>query len=210
MGHPALLRVVEDVTVVIPTIAPRAGRLAVALESVHNQTVQVANTVISEDTEKKGAALNRDKGLAGANTEWVAFLDDDDFFYPQHIEHLIKHARKTGADLVYPWFDVFGGTDPFPQFEGQAWDPANPHQFPVTFLCKTELAWEIGGFSGGWIDENNSDEYGNRAGEDWNFITKFNDAGYKIVHLNERTWGWNHWANPDGSTGNTSGLPTRW
>ncbi len=45
------------------------------------------------------------------NTEWVAFLDDDDYFYPQHLEALANAAQDTGADMVYPWYDVDGGTD---------------------------------------------------------------------------------------------------
>lgn len=199
-----MLRVVVDVTVVIPTIPVRSHYLQRALGSVYAQTVQVANTVVQSDENRLGAAANRDLGLDQVNSEWTAFLDDDDELYPDHVRALLKHAEATGADLVYPWFDVIGGTDPFPFFEGQAWSNDNVHQVPVTFLVKTEAAQVVGGFSGGWADSNSVDEYGNRMGEDLHFIWKMVEAGYKIEHLNQRTWAWHH----HGS--NTSGLPDRW
>lgn len=204
MERLTLLRLVEDISVVIPTIPTRKKLLTRALESVYGQTIQAVDTIITEDTEKKGAAVNRDKGLYQVESEWTAFLDDDDVFYADHLQSLIRHARKTDADLVYPWFDVIGGTDPFPQFEGKPWDNEHPHQFPITFLVKTEAAQKIGGFSGGWIDLDATDDLGNRAGEDWHFIQKFVDGGFKIQHLNQRTWAWYHHAT------NTSGLPSRW
>lgn len=200
-----MLRVVEDVSVVIPTIPPRAEMLQRALRSVYDQTVVVSDIVVQSDLDRRGAAENRDAGLAKATGEWVAFLDDDDEFYPFHVQELLSHARRTHADLVYPWFDVgSGGTDPFPQFEGVPWSNDTPHQIPITFLVKTEVARAVGGFSTGWIDEGETDEFGNRAGEDWNFTMKVVNAGYKIEHLNMRTWMWHHHAS------NTSGLPSRW
>jgi glycosyltransferase involved in cell wall biosynthesis len=197
-----------DVTVVVPTIPPRADKLQRALRSVANQTVRPRDIVVQSDTGRLGAALNRDAGLARSDSTWTAFLDDDDELEPQHIEHLLNHALSTDADLVYPWFTVIGGTDPFPFFEGQPWDNSNVHQVPITFLVKTELAKAVGGFSGGWSDLGASDAYGNRIGEDLHFIHKFVEAGHKIAHLNERTWRWWHWA--DSTGGNTSGLPDRW
>jgi glycosyltransferase involved in cell wall biosynthesis len=193
-----------DVSVVTPAIPPRAHHLEAAKLSVRRQTVEVAEHIIVFDFDKNGAAVCRDQALEKATTEWVAFLDDDDEFYPQHVERLLDTAIETGADLVYPWFNVHGGTDPFPFFEGQPWDNDNIHQVPVTFLVKTQLAKDVGGFNGGWTDLDASDEHGNRMGEDLHFIHKIVAAGGKIVHLNERTWGWHHWA------GNTSGLPSRW
>jgi len=167
--------------------------LARALRSVSAQRRKADAVVVQIDNDKVGAALNRDRGLAQVETEWVAFLDDDDEFYSHHLEFLYDHAIATNADLVYPWFDVgSGGTDPFPQFEGVEWNNDDPHQVPITFLVKTEVAREVEGFSGGWTDSDSTDKDGNRAGEHWNFILKLIQAGRKIVHLNERTWIWHH------------------
>ena len=176
-----------------------------ALRSVAAQRRPADNVVVQMDVDRVGAALNRDRGLAQVTTEWVAFLDDDDELYSHHLQRLLETAEETGADLVYPWFDVgSGGTDPFPMFEGQPWSNEERHQVPITFLVKTEAANEVEGFNGGWEDDGAVDEHGNRAGEDLHFIYKLVDAGKKIVHHNERTWLWHH----HGS--NTSGLPSRW
>lgn len=203
-----MLREVVDVTVVIPTIPPRSKLLHRALASVHNQTVVPAGIQIASDDERRGAPANRDAAAAEVQTGWIAFLDDDDELLPDHIESLLKHAKKTGADLVYPWFTVRGGTDPFPWHEGQPWDNDAPHQVPITFLVKTDAYRAVGGFSYDWDPSQGADpgvdSEGNRAGEDYRFILRLARDGYKIEHLNKRTWLWHH------DSGNTMGLPTRW
>lgn len=187
------------VTVVIPTIPPRRMMLERAVDSVRRQTLQPARTIIRVDHRKRGAGPTRTNGLRAVQTEWVAFLDDDDWFYPQHLQRLMETAHATGADLVYPWFDVISGTDPFPQFEGKPWDPENPHLFPICFLVRTEIAQQAefppaptGETSPHW------------GGDDWPFLCKIFELGAKVVHLNERTWAYNHHG------ANTSGLPARW
>lgn len=165
-------------------------------------------TNVHVDTERLGAAANRDLAVGEADTEWLAFLDDDDELLPQHLEHLLKCAKETDADLVFPWFTVVGGTDPFPQWEGLAWDNDAPRQVPITFLVKTAAYREAGGFSFEWDVSQGTDpgvdSDGNRAGEDYRFALRLVAAGKKIAHLNERTWRWYH------NSGNTMGLPSRW
>ena len=204
MGHDTLVELKDGITVVIPRIPVREWNYVAAIQSVQTQKLKPVAVIESIDVNKEGAAINRDKGLFQVETKWTAFLDDDDIFYPNHLRDLLEFAEETGADLVYPWFDVLGGTDPFPQFEGLPWDNDQPHQIPITHLVKTEAAWDVGGFSEGWVDATTTDSDGNRIGEDYNYILKLINAGYKIEHLNKRTWGWNHWR------GNTSGLPSRW
>jgi glycosyltransferase involved in cell wall biosynthesis len=163
---------------------------------------------VHSDEERRGAPANRDLAVGEADTEWLAFLDDDDELLPQHIEALLKHSRKTGADLVYPWFTVNGGTDPFPQWEGVEWDNETPHQVPITFLVRTEAYRKVGGFSYEWDpsqgEDPGVDADGNRAGEDYRFILRLAAAGFKISHLNQKTWVWAH------HSSNTMGLPSRW
>ena len=71
------------------------------------------------------------------HTPYVAYLDDDDRLKPNHLELLEHELRRTHADLVFPWFDVVGGDDPFPANEGRPFDPDKPVQIPVTFLART-------------------------------------------------------------------------
>jgi glycosyltransferase involved in cell wall biosynthesis len=175
---------------------------------VLSQTRKPDEIVIEYDHEGLGASYTRHRGLRGATSEWVAFLDDDDEFGKEHLEKLERCAEETGADLVYPWFDVVGGGDPFPQHFGRPWDPADPVQTTISVLVRRVPALSVGGFRETWTDDEGVDRDGHRRGEDFRFVCRLNDAGYKIVHLPERTWRWHHWVDGD-HIGNTSGLPWR-
>jgi hypothetical protein len=138
-------------------------------------------------------------------TEWLAYLDDDDMLGPVHLERLMDHAEKTNADLVFPWFTVVGsGSDPFPANEHREWDAENPHHTTVTFLVRTEVARKVGFF----IDSDlyTPEEFldgppGQKQGEEFRFVLRVAAEGYKIEKLHERTWFWRHHRT------NTSGQP---
>lgn len=169
------------------------GMLERAADSVRAQTVPVHH-ILAEDIHRMGAAITRAHGLALVDTEWVAFLDSDDEMDPDHIEHLIACANETGADYVYPWFRVVGGTDPFPMFYGKPFDPAAPNSTTITILVRTGLAKEVG-FT--------RDPNVQVSGEDFQFTLGCITAGAKIVHLPRRSWTWHH------GPQNSSGLPDR-
>lgn len=183
------------VTVVTPwhTARERNGMLARASRSVEAQTVPVEH-IKARDVHGMGAAVTRNHGLALVETEWTAFLDSDDELDPDHVEQLLTCAAETGADYVYPWFRVVGGSDPFPMFFGKEFDPEQPNSTTITVLVRTELAQSIG-FE--------SDPAVSVSGEDFLFTLRCIEAGARIVHHPARTWTWFH-------TGmNTSGRPDR-
>lgn len=197
----------NGISLVVTTIAPRRPLLARALASIGAQTLLPEVVVITEDTRRLGAARNRQNGTDQVATEFVAYLDDDDELDPPHLERLAAEMNRTGADLIFPWFTVVGGTDPFPHSFGRPWDNTEPHQIPVTFLARTEVIREAGGWTLGWeevdAEDPGTDRDGNRAGEDWRLCLRLCAMDAKIVHLPERTWRWHH------DSGNTSGLPSR-
>lgn len=192
----------DKVTAVIPVHQPNLvnGMLGQAMASVAQQTRPVDALAIAVDTTHAGAAETRNRALATVRTQWTAFLDSDDLWYPHHLEALLDTAHSTGADLVYPWFDVPAGFDPFPQYEGQPFNPQVlrdiQNYIPITTLVRTELLHRAGGFR----------HRGNPANpcEDWGMWLNLLDRGAKIVHHNGRTWEWRWHA------GNTSGSGEKW
>jgi glycosyltransferase involved in cell wall biosynthesis len=176
-------------SVCIPTIPPRATLLRRALGSVYQQTLPADEIVVVPDVEHRGAAATRNLAVERATSEWVAFLDDDDEFLPQHLELLVQHQSQTGADLVYPWFEIAGGTfDPL-GWEGRPFDPVALRQanyIPVTVLVRRQLLLDAGGF------RNRSDGIGGATWEDWAAWLALLDQGATFSHLPSRTWRWHH------------------
>lgn len=189
------------VTVVVPYHEARVrnGMMDRAAASVRAQTYPT-ELIPAQDVHRMGAAITRHHGLAMVETEWTAFLDSDDVMDPDHIEHLMACAQETGADYVYPWFRVEGGSDPFPMFFGRPWDDDAPHQTTITILVRTGLAQSVGFMP---PPAGSLDPHGNLGGEDWHFTLGCMAQGAQIVHLPRRSWTWHHHGF------NTSGTPGR-
>lgn len=52
-----------------------------------------------------GAALTRNKALVEAKGEWIAFLDSDDIWMPNKLEHQINFMKKNGYNLSYTEYE---------------------------------------------------------------------------------------------------------
>lgn len=108
-----------DVTVVIPTVG--RPELARALESVRNQTSTVETLIVVDDLTKIGFVENmlqdahervvatagrvgggaaRALGVTLADTEYCAFLDDDDWWEPQKTELQLNYLRPASTKAV--------------------------------------------------------------------------------------------------------------
>ncbi len=119
-----MLRGMTDVSVIVPTFN-RPELLARALESLAAQTldssrfeVLVVNdcgldpgAVVSEfagdlhvtllaTPENSGLAATRNVGIDAATGRYVAFLDDDDCFYPEHLQLLLDEADRLGGETI--------------------------------------------------------------------------------------------------------------
>lgn len=192
-------RDVTAVTAVIPTIPPRMMvSFPLALRSVMQQTHPVSAISVAIDTTRQGAWHTRGRALQGATTEWVAFLDDDDVWYPQHLARLLATAEETQADYVFSGFDLGAGcaSVDLSAFK-RDFDPENPSPTTMNVLVRTELAQQVGFTPPPDPNQRVSDE-------DWRFTLGCVEAGAKIVRLPERTWRYNCYP------GSTSGLPDRW
>lgn len=186
-----------SVTVAMPTIPPRVGTplLAEALRSVREQTLPPAGGIsCALDVEKRGAAATRQRALDAVRTPWVAFLDDDDFWYPHHLETLTRLVQDHDADYAYSWFD---GNNPFPMHRGRQFDPQDEHHTTMNVMVRTEIAKQVGFV-------NHADANDVWPGEDWRFTLECARLGAKFIGTGEITWHYRV------HSGNTSGLHTRW
>ncbi len=89
----------------LPTVA-RQPLLAEALDSVYAQTRQPDDCVIGVDFGRMGEVANFNRLLAQTDSEWVAFLHDDDVWHPDHLAVCEKHFDH--ADVVVSRFDLVG------------------------------------------------------------------------------------------------------
>lgn len=173
------------VTVVIPTLSHRNWHRARAMASVEAQTLRADCVIIQPDSTGAGAAVTRNRALEQVTTPLVAFLDDDDELYPNHLERCVWYADARGADLVYPGYDVAGGEDEVRMF-GVVFDArllAERNFIPVTVVARTEAVRAAGGF------QPHPDEFGNPC-EDWGLWLAMAANGADIAHLAEKTWRW--------------------
>ena len=168
------------VTVCIASHPARTSTwLGAAITSVLRQTVQPAAILVVNDIERQGAGWTRRQLLAAVDTEWIAWLDSDDEWYPQHLERLLATADATGAVFVYSWFD---GGDPLGHF-GLPFNPCTPHHTTMGHMVRTDIAKRVGFYDS---------QPGPFSNEDWLFIVGVSEIacrdGLKMVHLPERTW----------------------
>lgn len=89
----------------LPTPA-RQPLLLEAIASVWGQTRPPDDMVIGADYSRIGEVANMNRLLAQTDTEWVAFLHDDDVWMAEHLAVCEKHMDD--ADVVVSRFELVG------------------------------------------------------------------------------------------------------
>jgi glycosyltransferase involved in cell wall biosynthesis len=115
-----------DATVVIP-VHDREVALHAALRSVLAQTLRPARIVVVDDGSSdasaavaeeypvtlvrheraRGSGAARNSGIAAADTTWIAFLDSDDVWLPEHLA-TVAPALGEHVFVTTPMVDSFG------------------------------------------------------------------------------------------------------
>ena len=115
----------ERVSVIIRTYN-RRKMLRRAIESVAKQTWENREAVVINDggesvqdivdefagqvdivhlpfdaANKPGRCGAANEGIEASTGEWICYLDDDDFYYPNHLETLMAAAKDSGAMCLY-------------------------------------------------------------------------------------------------------------
>ena len=183
-----------DLTVIIPTLPGREHLLAEALASVWAQTVR-PECVIVRAQEAPGRlgpvhiALQRNAILAAVTTTWVATLDDDDLWRPNHVE--VAAARFDGADLVYSWPDP---PHAITRLDCTGWRPLelrarlrHSNFIPSAAFMRADKVRQVGGWSTGPYDGERFTDTG-ATWEDHDLWIRLADAGAWFVCTGEVTW----------------------
>lgn len=163
----------SDVSIITASLPQRAPLLAEAVGSVVAQTLPCAH-LIGIDAGN-GVADVRNRLVAAADTEWVAFLDDDDILDPDHVETLLDHSGR--ADVIIPHCRFVG--PPLPVgYCNRPYDRAalRAHGiFPITVLARRQAVLDAGGFpTEGW--------------DDWLLWNAMADAGAEFLVVPKVTW----------------------
>jgi len=125
------------------------------------------------------------EALREARGHWIATLDHDDEFDPEHLEALLEHARSTRAELVYGKArarDAATGT--LLPLEYGEWPP-RLHRFSI------QASLYHAGLRGFEYDP-----YAYLAGEpgDWNLVRRMWDAGVRFSFVDRVVA--TYWINP--------------
>lgn len=175
----ALAPAAPAVSVIVPT-KDRPAFLARALESLATQTftdfeVQVVNDGGEDITPvlgpfrdrglritahrhpvSRGQAASRNTGIAAALGRWIAYLDDDDLYLPQHLQVLVEALERDGGQVAYTDSERVVEEEVAGRWEVRSRELAMSHPFnrehflrdnltPVNNVMHARACWEVVG-----------------------------------------------------------------
>lgn len=205
------------VTVCTPSIPSRAIQLQRAIASVQRQTVRPEAHLISigeaEPGESRLSHLVRTRNaLAQAvDTDWLAILDDDDWYLPRHFETIAPYL-ETDADVVYTFSE-----GPYVNVDVTGWTAGElVAQLQVSNVIAANAAVRVSRLEdlGGWSDTYfNPDTHlydgGPVCHDDWELWLMMARAGARFLCVPQETWHYDFEPNTDRQTARADELMAR-
>ncbi len=139
--------------------------------------------------ENKGLPAARNAGAALADSEYLVFLDADDYLEPTFVRELAGAIEHAGDDVSHAYCRerlTEHGRDAV--WRVPDWDPlllliTNLH--PVTALVRRDRFEAVGGF----------DETMTRGYEDWEFWIRLSGRGWRGVRVTKPLFNWRRHSN---------------
>ena len=140
------------------------------------------NIIIIRNKVNVGPGISRNIGVQASTSDYIAFMDADDFSFPDRFELQLKYLYENK-------FDIIGGQ--IDEFDESLNNFINSRQVPltnidiintmkyrnavnnVTVMMRKECFMELGGYPNLYF------------GEDYVLWLKAIDKGYKIINLNK-------------------------
>ncbi|UCG32640.1 MAG: glycosyltransferase [Phycisphaerales bacterium] len=171
------MEALPTVSVVIPTFN-RASLLCEALDSVYAQTFTDYEVIVVDDgstdgtpqmieryngrlryiwQENRGAGEARNRGIAEARGEWIAFLDSDDMWHAEKLARCMEYAEREPetAIVFHPMVEIDGAGNRVRGRSkraraGRIVDDLFGHCFvhTPTVVVRRRVLEEVGGFDG--------------------------------------------------------------
>ncbi len=120
---------IDSITAVVVSLPDRAHLLTEALASVHAQTLPATDIIVGIDPYRLGEVANMNRLLRAVDTEWVAFLHDDDVWHPDHLA--VCAQEFATADVVVSRYDLIG----------RPWNTIEPWHDNIRDLLDPSVQW---------------------------------------------------------------------
>ncbi len=165
-----------SIAALVLSLPERAHLLTECLAAIHGQEREPDDIVVGIDPHRLGQVRNGNRLIDATDSEWLAFCDSDDLWYPEHLATAEKLFDT--ADVVVSRFDLVG----------RPWSTIEPWHTNFDDLRFTQ--W-IGSPSmvlarrevfGHWCDP-----YGSFRWIDWANYNRLLDAGARFVDTGEVT-----------------------
>lgn len=178
------------IAALIVSIYERRKLLPEALESVYNQTRPPDDVVIGLDPRRLGEVENMNRLMTATDCEWVAFLHDDDLWYPNHLEVAARGIAMGIADVWVARFRSVGRPqETFPPYPDDFNHLRNDNWFPPSVVVANRSVFGL------WCEANH--RYGWVDWANWNRLldggARFAYTGRTTVDYRFGDWGNGSW-----------------